>query len=273
MKFAIELDGSESPEAVARVHNAINALYDVAGSLSYTAAVPSAPVVAPGPPVPTAPVATTAPADAELKAAGFGGGIAANATAAQQADLTAPPAPPAPVTNNFPGLDLDADGLPYDPRIHSSSKVKNKGDNKWKLKRGVDESVVAAVTQELRALLAVPVPTTVPAAAPPPPPVPVAPPAPDAGAAVVPPPPVAPAPPPPPPAAAPASTDPQNFVQLMGWVGPLSTQGKLSADTISAVLIAHGVKDANGVGQLTLLMQRPDLIPAVYADLKQAAGV
>lgn len=64
-----------------------------------------------------------------------------------------------------PGVDTDADGLPWDSRIHSSGAKKNKGDNKWTAKRGVMPQTVAAVTTELRAAMSVgnvPAPTLAP---------------------------------------------------------------------------------------------------------------
>lgn len=46
-------------------------------------------------------------------------------------------------------LDRDADGLPWDERIHSSSKARN-ADGRWKAKRGVPADVVERVRAELR---------------------------------------------------------------------------------------------------------------------------
>lgn len=45
--------------------------------------------------------------------------------------------------------DRDADGLPWDERIHSSSKARN-ADGRWKAKRGVPADVVERVRAELR---------------------------------------------------------------------------------------------------------------------------
>jgi len=53
---------------------------------------------------------------------------------------------------------LDSNGLPWDARIHSSSKAKIK-DGSWKKRKGVDASTVATVEAELRALMAIPVET------------------------------------------------------------------------------------------------------------------
>jgi hypothetical protein len=68
--------------------------------------------------------------------------------------LTAAPlAAPVPNAGN---ADLDAAGLPWDGRIHSSGKKKNKGDELWTAKRGVPPALVVAVETELRALMALP---------------------------------------------------------------------------------------------------------------------
>lgn len=64
------------------------------------------------------------------------------------------------------GPDRDADGLPWDGRIHSSSKALLV-DGKWRQRRNTDPAVVAAVTAELRAALGAPALAVVP---PPPPP-------------------------------------------------------------------------------------------------------
>ena len=82
-----------------------------------------------------------------------------------------PPAPPTPVppappvtpqpfvppepTRNVPGpiasgVKLDAEGLPWDRRIHASTKTLRQSDNTWKLIRGVQEGLVAKVKDELR---------------------------------------------------------------------------------------------------------------------------
>lgn len=46
------------------------------------------------------------------------------------------------------GSDVDSEGLPWDARIHSSSKGKIKS-GRWKLKKGVDDSEIAKVKAEL----------------------------------------------------------------------------------------------------------------------------
>jgi hypothetical protein len=48
--------------------------------------------------------------------------------------------------------ELDAEGLPWDSRIHSGEKTKI-ANNTWKVKRGTPPELVAQVKNELRALL------------------------------------------------------------------------------------------------------------------------
>lgn len=53
------------------------------------------------------------------------------------------------------GVDVDVDGLPWDERIHASTKTKT-ADGRWKKKRGVSDDVKAQVENELHALMAIP---------------------------------------------------------------------------------------------------------------------
>jgi hypothetical protein len=54
-------------------------------------------------------------------------------------------------------VEVDRDGLPWDVRIHASSKAKN-ADGRWRGKRGIDDAVIAQVTAELRQVAAIPTP-------------------------------------------------------------------------------------------------------------------
>ena len=54
-----------------------------------------------------------------------------------------------------PSVPLDKEGLPWDSRIHSSSKAFI-ADGSWKLRRGVDPAEVIAVKEQLKALMCVP---------------------------------------------------------------------------------------------------------------------
>lgn len=91
-------------------------------------------------------------------------------------DLTIPPPPPVADAqqeqSSSDAGELDKNGLPWDARIHASTKGKNQ-DGSWKALRGVDKSIVPGIEAELRARVGTPAP--VPAAEqtpPPPPPIP-----------------------------------------------------------------------------------------------------
>lgn len=87
----------------------------------------------------------------------------------------------APVTN---GVEVDSSGMPWDERIHASTKATNK-DGTWKQRRGVQPIVLEQVTAELKGqtvavapVVPVAAPLQVPVAAPVAAPAPIAPPAP-----------------------------------------------------------------------------------------------
>ena len=153
----------------------------------------------------------------------------------------------APITDT--GVELDADGLPWDSRIHGSKKLKLAKDDRWKKIRGVDPQLVATVEAELRQVMSIPVPAggcapsiIVPAA--PVSPAPVDP---------VPAAPVAPAPVDPVPAAPVAITFPELMAKITG--------AGYTIETVAPVLNKYQI------AALPLLAARPDLIPAVHADL------
>ena len=62
---------------------------------------------------------------------------------------------------------VDSRGLPWDERIHASSKARIKSDDTWRYKRGVSNELIDQVEAELTGLMQLPVP---PPAAPVPPP-------------------------------------------------------------------------------------------------------
>lgn len=167
---------------------------------------------------------------------------------------------------------LDSDGLPWDARIHASSKERN-ADDTWRARRKPSDMDAAQwaeyqgqVRTELRELMAVPVmpveqevaavldepvePTPVVVEPVEPEPVVVTPPP-----VVVPPAPVEPVAPVAPPA--PTSAAPTEFVPFLQWV----TGNGYTAEQVNAALLPHGL---TAVPQL---QQRPDLIPQVYATL------
>nr|MBA4203225.1 hypothetical protein [Ralstonia sp.] len=179
---------------------------------------------------------------------------AAQMPAAPNALAAAAPAAPAALTPPAPnaGVELDSAGLPWDGRIHASTKTKNKTDGTWRAKRDLDLALKAGVEAELRQVLALnasAAPVAAPAAAPAAPPamtpvaVPIA--APAAPAAVAP---VA------------------SFGDLMERLTPLMMTGQVKTDQVSQVLAAHGL---SGIGQLALA---PNLVPVVAAELLGASA-
>lgn len=55
--------------------------------------------------------------------------------------------------DNTPVVELDAEGLPWDARIHGKAKKQTVKEKTWKKIKGVDKAVVAQVEAELRAAL------------------------------------------------------------------------------------------------------------------------
>lgn len=207
--------------------------------------------------------------DLPSPAAVFGG-------AAVQVPLPPPAIPPAPtVATGAPlsptaatapivapgGVEKDARGLPWDHRIHSSSKNKN-ANGTWRAKKGMNDGgeLVRKVEAELMQAMAAPGPATVtlPAgmdpAAPPPPEV-VTPPASvvfgaTGGTPVVPPPP-------------PGVVDQTlSFPGLMTLLTPAMAAGRINTALLTEACVAVGIPS------LPLLATRPDLVPAVHDWLK-----
>ena len=191
---------------------------------------------------------------------------------------------------------LDADGLPWDARIHSGNQERN-ADNTWRARRkpkDVDADQwteqVAQVRDELFALMAIPVADPVvteadaveagvdesPAAVfgapdtveipPAPEPLPVAEPTPPAPA------PLPPAADPVPPAPAPSAipTTMAEFMTSLTKYGPKDPSNKdecaAHVARVNEIVARHGLVS---VGQLA---KRLDLIPQVYADLVKELG-
>lgn len=165
------------------------------------------------PPAPNSAAATAPPppSDAASVFAATSGTPAPQPDDASDAAGSTPPAPS--------GM-LDSDGLPWDGRIHASTRTTT-AKGVWKKKKGVDEALTAAVTAELRqAQAANKAAAHVPLNAAPPPPA--------AGSAA-----------PPPPSGAPAT-----FVDVAKYVG----ERKFTAEQILTVCKAHGLP---GLGLLT----------------------
>lgn len=158
---------------------------------------------------------------------------------------------------------LDKNGLPWDERIHASSHSKTV-DGSWRMKRGVDDALVAEVEGGLKALMSIPAPPapvepstqesarlfsaamhgeTVDVVPPPPPP------------AVV----VAPPPPPPP---APAAGDKAAYIKLVTVTLNAIREGKLTQESLAAAV------QSVGVPELKLLANRLDLVPQVMQTIE-----
>lgn len=149
----------------------------------------------------------------------------------QTATATVPPPPAG-------SVELDARGLPWDGRIHASTRVKIQ-DGSWRQKRGTDPAYVAQVEGELRGAQAAP-------AAPPPPPAVNAAPTPEQAANY---------------AAAIEAATPLSFPQLLQRITAAVSSGKFTqANVIEAC-------NAAGVPSLPVLATRPDLVPSVATML------
>jgi hypothetical protein len=204
--------------------------------------------------------------------------IAANITPEYNALPPAPPAAPAPpAVVPVSGVKLDAEGLPWDRRIHASTKTMRQSDGTWKLIRGVADSLVTKVKAELQlAMGQVPVGASPVVAetiiatvvTPPAPPLPnlddndgfPLPPGAPIPAAVIPPaPPVLTLVPPPAPPAPPAADPFPEFVQFCTGN---QQSGKLKYDDIVSTCQKYGIT------QLPMLNARHDLIPTIRAELE-----
>lgn len=163
--------------------------------------------------------------------------------AAMPAATVSAPAAAAPTA---PAPTVDKDGLPWDARIHSSSKALN-ADGRWRAKKGLnDGAMVAAVQAELRALMAIPVPPPVASYA--------------AGSVDGFQPMAAPV------VVAPLATNfvaPTTLPEFMPLVSAAMMAGKLTVDHMNAELAALGV-----VGGITALMARQDLVPSLWSTLQ-----
>lgn len=132
-------------------------------------------------------------------------------------------------------VEIDKHGLPWDGRIHASTKAKN-ADGSWRTKRGLGDAVLAEVEAELKALMMIPSagPQLVPT---PPPP-----------AAAVPPPPG-------------GANQLDAFIGLMGRASAAMQAKKITEDEIKKCC---GTIDSSLVA-LPLLANRLDLVPTVAA--------
>ena len=212
-------------------------------------------------------VVNTEPSPAEV----FGGPLAPSMSPGAEASTSAPPPPvaTAPTSSTLGGassaapaasVELDSKGLPWDERIHASTKSKL-ASGEWKNKRGIPPERITAVEAELRASLGASSAPLAPAvaAAPLPPVAPIATtPAPAAPVGASSPttttlPPVAPA----------VSADPADFTQLMPRISAAVAGGVLPATALNDACVANGLPSIVG------LQQNPAYVPLVWAFLKQ----
>lgn len=141
------------------------------------------------------------------------------------------------VTSASTTSNLDKAGLPWDERIHSSSKALT-ADGLWRKKRGVDDALVAQVESQLKQLMAVPTPEASSTA------------------------PVAVVPPPPPTPIAEVTDGRQAFINLVSRVSAAIPAKKITMDEV-----LKACNDA-GVPTLPLLANRADLIPQVAMTIE-----
>lgn len=151
------------------------------------------------------------------------------------------------------GVDVDVRGLPWDGRIHASTKTKVKS-GEWTAKRNADPEMVKAVEAELFKAMAAPTPAPTPAiqveGAPPAPPPPAA-----ASAIAVE---GSPAAAPPPPGAEAGETV---FAAFMRRVVAKQSSGVLTTTMTNEIAASLGLTSVRD------LSARPDLIPAFEALL------
>lgn len=164
---------------------------------------------------------------------------------------TAAPAPPGPAASAPPapattGVELDADGLPWDSRIHSDATVRKAATGKWKTRKNLAAGFKEQIEAELRAVMAASPSTATTASASAPAPSPAAPPAP----AAAPPAPVA--------AAAPAAPGTMTFADFTRYL----VLNKVDAGKVMVQV------QKQGLTSIPDLAKRPDLIPAVLEGLK-----
>ena len=175
------------------------------------------------------------------------------------------PAPPP--TKTASGIDVDSEGLPWDGRIHASSRTQTQ-DGRWKLRRNVDVEVVTAVKRELQITMGItpsysaPLPQLTPT-----PPVNEVPAPPFVDNVV--------------PIAPPVITTPEvmsaGVAETASPIEPSSSQmtfpnfmqavtSLVAAKTLTGAKIQEAVVAA-GLPSLPMLASRPDLIPAVATSL------
>lgn len=250
----------------------VTLMRDEKGNIVYDPADPAFKV--PTPPAPPPPVAHSTVT------------VSPPATQDTQPFPAAPP-PPLPISQPNevvlpPAVDeFDKAGVPWDARIHQKTRHK-KQDGTWKIQRGMDSAVVAAVMQELAPRIRLPGTSTPPAVGASAPvtlpqteratpqtgpvnsqvlPRTAAPPAPN-----VPPPPAnqgqeTPPAPSAPPVPAPPNSAPSAYRALIAKINEAKKSGKLTQEEMMSAV------STSGCPNLQMLFNMPDLIPDVEAKI------
>jgi len=188
---------------------------------------PSIAVVAAPPTAPAAPPATSVTPPAV--------GVPPAPPPAPEAAVPAAPAAPA----SPAGIDVDADGLPWDARIHAGGRAQN-ADGRWRQKRGLNDAALKArVEAELRQAMGAPSVALGGPNAPFVPPAPIA-----TETPAIPSPPAAP-------------TAPDTFASLASRMGPHLMSGKLTSAALDSICVEFGLPS------MALLPTRPDLVGPV----------
>ena len=175
-----------------------------------------------------------------------------------------------------PGIEVDAKGMPWDHRIHASSRAKV-ADGTWRQRRNLDDALLAQVEQELKQVMGLPAPaaseaqTVIPTAPTTPiealgQAVAVPTPPPFVPSVVVPAAPVAIAPPPPSTPAGVATTAfpssaPVTFPQLVTRITKMLAAKELQQADITAACASLGIP------HMPALASRPDLVPMMATAL------
>ena len=186
-----------------------------------------------------------------------------------------------------PGIEVDSAGMPWDHRIHASSRAKV-ADGTWRQRRNLDPNVLALVQSEQLQVMGLPSPaaadivddlatnvaalgnpeeTFIAAVVPPPPPAAVPVPPPFVPSAVVPAAPVAIAPPPPSTPAGAVTTasrsegTPVTFPQLVTRITKMLAAKELQQADIAAAC------QSLGIPHMPALASRPDLVPSMATAL------
>lgn len=174
-----------------------------------------------------------------------------------------PPAPSAAGATTVVSVEVDSAGMRYDARIHQKGRGKKK-DLTWKLIKGIDPAVVAAVTAELAASKGAVAPVSLPQTQQPAGAVPVPPVPPAAAASVVPTPPVAPPVPVPPVAPVGPVGGVSPYRALIERITTATKDGKITPARVNELC------QLNGVPNLMQLNNMPDKLPDVSAMIDAA---